>query len=227
MALFRAMTATPSTPRAAGLLAAATVLVLSLTGCRTIHEVKIDAISDPSKPTGTAYRLEVNEPTGGIEKETIDQAAAGVRRALAAKGMYEAPASTKPDIVIFMEAGVGPGQMKIVYQSSGDPFGAERRSPRPMLVHEKYIKLSAREPVPVETAPAAGNRDRRTRQSKQGAEVWNVHVGVEDPKKDLGPYIAILTTASVDYIGTNSGQEKTLIVDAQTGTIVRQQFASH
>ncbi len=226
MGLFPGMTVTPSAPRAAGLFAAV-ILVLSLTGCRTIHEVKIDAISDPTKSTGTAYRLEVNEPAGGVEKETIDQAAEGVRRALASKGMYEAPANAQPDIVIFMEAGVGPGQMKIVYQSSGDAFGAERRSPRPMLVHEKYIKLSAREPVPVETAPATGNRDRRARQSKQGAEVWNVHVGVEDPKKDLGPYIAILTTASVDYIGTNSGQEKTLIVDAQTGTIVRQQFASH
>jgi hypothetical protein len=222
------MTAPPRRfPRAAGLALALAALLV--TGCRSTFEVKIDAISDPSKEMGTAYRLEVNEPTGGLDKEVIEQAADGVRRALASRGMYEAPAGARPDIVIFMEAGVGPGQMKIVYQNSGDPlFGAQRQSPKPMLVHEKYIKLSAREPMPVDVAPAAGGKDRRTRQAKQGAEVWNVQVGIEDPKKELGPYIAVLTTASVDYIGTNSGQEKTLIIDAQTGEVIQkntQRFA--
>jgi hypothetical protein len=230
MGLLCSMIAYPRRARAACLAGAALLFLLAFSGCRTTHEVKIDAISDPAKPLGTSYRLVAIEPTGNLERETIEQAATGVRRALASKGMYEAPDTAKPDMVIFMEAGVGPGQMKIVYQSSGDPlFGAERRSPKPMLVHEKYIRLSAREPLPVETTPPANIRERRTRESKQGAEIWNVQVSIEDPKKELGPYIAVLTTASVDYIGTNSGQEKTLIVDAQTGAVIKnnyQQFAS-
>lgn len=191
----------------------------AITGCQTIHYVKIDAINDPGKSLGTAYRLEMHDPSGSQADEVAADARKLVQEALAARGMYEAPPNGRADMIITAEYGVGPGQMKIVYRPSESGLGVGvtsmgRGTPKPILVFEKYIKLTAREPVANEqpTAPAP----RGPRRGERGEELWSLTVSVEDEKKDLAPYLTVLASTSVDYIGLNSGSELHVPVDAAT-----------
>lgn len=164
---------------------------------------------------GTSYRLEVNDPSGGVEPAISAQAIANAKDALAARGLFEAPASTSPDIIINYEYGLGPGQIKILYRSRVDEsissIGATRPEPyaKPVLVYEKYIQLSAREPVAEDASQAQRNRPKN-----RGDELWNVRVSVVDPKKDLAPYLAVMASVSVDYLGRNTGKELHVVVDA-------------
>lgn len=193
---------------AAGLLAATVII----TGCQSFHQVKIDAINDPSRPMGTSYRLELRDPAGGVDKALGAQAARDIRDALAARGLFEAPAGTRPDMVIDAEFGVGPGQMKIIYQSRAMSGGvmapiAMGSEAKPILVFEKYIKLSARESTPGDAAPDRSGRRPR------GEEIWSLTVSIEDPRNELAPYLDVLASTSIGYIGTNTGAEKTVEVD--------------
>ncbi len=196
-------------PAAFGLAAAS----LLLAGCQTLHDVKIDSINNPAKPLGVSYRLEMLDPTGSQADSVAAQAHASVRSALAARGMYETPPKAPADMVITAEYGVGPGQMKIVYRP-GDPTlgGMGRSTPRPILVFEKYLKLTAREP-----APENAGRDRRGR-APRGEELWSLQVSVEDEKRELPPYLPVLASASIDHIGANSGSEVHITVDAGTAS---------
>jgi hypothetical protein len=192
------------------MLAAAGAL---LGGCQTMHEVVIDAISDQSKPMGSSYQLDVHDPSGGVDKALGAEAVTSIKEALAARGLYEAPARTKPDMVIEFEFGVGPGQIKIVrtpppISMGGMGVAPEDYGDKPIIVFEKYITMSAREPVPEQEGDARG------RAAKKGEELWNLHVSVEDQKKDLGPYLPVLASVSVDYMGQNSAKEKRIIVKA-------------
>ena len=164
---------------------------------------------------GTSYRLEVHDPSGGVEPAISAQAIANAKDALAARGLFEAPANTNPDIIINLEYGLGQGQIKIVYRSRVDEsisgIGSSKSEPyaKPVLVFEKYIQLSAREPVADDA-----NQAQRGRPKNRGDELWNVRVSVVDSKKDLAPYLAVLASVSVDYLGRNTGKELHIVVDA-------------
>ncbi|MBI2815289.1 MAG: hypothetical protein HYX71_13520 [Opitutae bacterium] len=199
------------------MLAGLGVALGTLAGCTTTHEVTIDAISNSTRPMGASYRLEVHDPSGGVEPAVSAQAIARAKDALAARGLYEAPANAKPDNIINLEYGVGQGQIKIIYRSRAEetisPLGLQKSEPyaKPVLVYEKYIQLSAREPVADDLAAPAP----RARPKKRGDELWNVRVSVEDPKKDLAPYLPVLASAAVDYLGRNTGKEVHISVEAE------------
>lgn len=190
--------------------------VLILTGCQTMHDVKIDAINNPSKPSGYSYVLAVHDPAGGVDQELGVQAVTRVKSALASRGMFEAPANTKPDMVVNLEYGVGPGEIKILYRSGTDTGSGmdpmQGPSAKPILVYEKYLSLSAREIIAPEKNASARGGGRKG--EDRGEELWGVRVSVEDPKKDLGPYLPVLANASIDYIDRNTGSEVHLELDA-------------
>lgn len=211
------MPSLPSRLRPRPLLLAAALSVAALSGCKTIHSVKVDAINNPARPLGTSYRLEMHDPSGSQPDDVARDAREVVKEALAARGMFEAPPNAAADMVITAEYGVGPGQMKIVYKpSESSIMGVTtmgRGSPKPILVFEKYIKITAREPAP-SLAPRPGGG--RAAGPPRGEELWSLTVSVEDEKKDLGPYLTVLASTSVDYIGANSGAELHVAVDAST-----------
>lgn len=190
------------------LLTGALALFMVLAGCQTINDVTVDAISNTAKPLGISYRLEVNDLSGGVEKELQAEAIACIRNALAARGLYEAPPGTRSDMDITFEYGVGPPHIKFINNSNSanllDPSFPREPGTKPIVVFEKFIKLSAREPA----APSVSS----ARRVKLGDEVWSVHVSVEDTKKDLPPYLPVLASACIDYIGQNSRQEQHLTV---------------
>lgn len=198
-------------------LAAVVLALAALSGCKTIHSVKVDAINNPNRPLGTAYRLEMHDPSGSQPDDVSTDARTLVKEALAARGMYEAPPNGAADMIITAEYGVGPGQMKIVYKPAESNITGittlGRGSPKPILVFEKYFKITAREPRSAE-APRPGTG--RGPAPSRGEELWSLTVSVEDEKKDLGPYLTVLASTTVDYIGANSGAELHVQVDAST-----------
>ena len=186
------------------------------TGCATTHRVMIDAINNPAKPLGTSYQLEVNDPGGGVDQEVGVLALAHSKDALAARGLHEAPAGTQPDMIIELEYGRGPGQTSLVYRGPTHLSKTNKWPREPdaklVIVFEKYLQLTAREPTAiVETAAPPPHGSPRN----HGAELWSVRVGVEDQEKQLAPYLPVLASVSVDYIGRNSGREMHVEVDAR------------
>lgn len=202
---------------AAGLLAAAL-----FTGCSSVHQVTVDAISDRSKPLGSSYHLEVNDPTGGVDP-TMHQIAVGViKDALAARGLYETPASVRPDMVIEASYAIGHGYVNIVTEhNTAVMLGSSITQPsqsKAIVVYDKTLELTARAPAkPGSASKQAGNGD----------ELWSLKIKIVDPKQELAPYLPALASACIDYIGENPGREVTFPVDsAHAEVLLRQRPAA-
>lgn len=171
-----------------------------LAGCATTHEVSVDAIRDPAAVQGASYRLEpvYSGPTGG--ESLLPQVLGHVRKALASTGAYEAPGGTTPEQVIYVETGVGPGHRKIVYEATVEPiYRVSRKDRKQVIAHEKFIRLSAREPVSASTGA-------------RGREIWSVHVVVDDESRELAPYLTVLAAALRDHIADQAPEEKTILI---------------
>src|SRR6476620_8904045 len=87
-----------------------TVAALLLGGCATVHEVKVDSLAKPKAEDAISYEIKNRNPLVADDSLRYKEAANMVKTALSGKGMYEAPANTKPDIVVDLDYGVGPPQ---------------------------------------------------------------------------------------------------------------------
>lgn len=174
-------------------------------GCQTVHEVTVDAISNSQKQVGQSYRLEVLDPSGGVDVELQAQATATIKAALAARGLYEAPSSVTPDMIINYEYGVGHGHIKIVTERNIDlllgPFVAPATNSKAVVVYDKFIELTAREAVSVPDPARPGAP------ARPGEELWNIRASIVDPKKELAPFLPALASSCIDYLGENTGKE--------------------
>lgn len=202
-------------------LLGALCLVACLGGCQIVHDVTVDAISDRSKPMGDSYHLEVNDPTGGVDPELHDFAVTTIKDALAARGLYEVPASVRPDMVIEASYAIGHGHVKIVTERNTDillgPTTLPNPSSKAVVVFDKTLEITARTPV-----PPAGAGDPRSA-AQPGAELWSVKTKIVDTKQVLAPYLPPLASASIDYMGENPGRELVLPVDASHAATLLQQ----
>lgn len=188
-----------------GLLLGSLAVLLGA-GCQTVHEVTVDAISNAHKRVaGQAYRLETLDPSGGVDVELQAEAITTIKEALAARGLYEAPAGGNPDMIINYEYGVGHGHIKIVTERNTDlllgPFVAPATNSKAVVVYEKYIELTAREAVRVPDPAHPGAP------ARPGEELWNIRATIVDPKKDLAPFLPALASSCIDYLGENTGKE--------------------
>jgi hypothetical protein len=66
---------------------------------------------------------------------------------------------------------------------------------QPVIVYEKYLKLSARP-------------NQEADEGRPAPEVWSVNVSAEDNSQELRKYMPILASATADYIGTNTKESK-------------------
>jgi hypothetical protein len=188
--------------------------VLLLGGCSIVHEVTIDAISDRSRPLGTSYHLVVNDPSGGVEVDTQALAVRTIRDALSARGLYEAPASVRPDMVIEANYERGHGHIKIVTERNTEVLLGAGITPPPnsraVVVFDKTLELTARAPA----APGS---------NKAGEELWSVKTKIVDTKQDLASYLPSLASAAIDYIGENPGREMIVPLEASQAAVLLQQ----
>jgi len=67
----------------------------------------------------------------------------------------------------------------------------------PVAMYEKYLRISARE-------------NKQMEEGRPPPEIWSVNVSSEDKSDDLRKYLPILASASVDYIGKDSGEKQTV-----------------
>ncbi len=212
---------TPMLTRALLRLAGICLVAGFFAGCQTVHDVTVDAISDRTKPLGASYHLEVEDPTGGIDSGLHEMAVATIKDALAARGLYEVPATTRADMKIDASYRIGHGHVKIVTQANTDALIGPGITPLPtskaVVVYDKTLELTARTPAP---PPAPGDAPGPVR---PGAELWSVKAKIVDNKQQLAPYLPALASACIDYIGENPGREITLPVEAAQAKLLLQQ----
>lgn len=207
-------------------------LAILLGGCTTTYQVQVDAIAQATPAAASAQSYEIRSTNPRIDEDSLryKEVAAYVKTALSGKGMYEAPPGTKADVVVNVDYGMEPPRVKyetetypIFAQVGGgvryvqvpltdrngrvigfqtvavyDPPRTEiigyEEQVKPVIVYEKYLKISARENA--ETAEG------------RAPEVWSVNVSAEDESKDIRKYLPILASATADYIGTNTQEQK-------------------
>ena len=178
----------------------ASMACLGLAGCATVHEVTVDAIRDPTAIPGASYRLEVVRGAQPMADEVDEALQRHVRAALASTGAHEAPVGVAPQQVVFVEAGVGPGHRKIVYEATVEPqYRVSRKDRKQIIAYEKYLRISARE---------SASRD----SGQLGRELWSVHVSVDDESKELGPYLTILAAAVLDHVDYQAPEERVILI---------------
>ena len=228
------MKSTPVVPSAQASLLIAFAALLG--GCSTTtYVVQVDAIAQAAEPVTTtqpqSYEIRTTNPKMDEGSLRYKEVAGFVKTALSGKGMYEAPRPDKADVVIDIDYGIDSPRVKFdtqaqpVYAQTGggvryeqvpvfDPKGlligyrtVAIAQPvrtelirfedvvRPVIVYEKFLKISARS-------------NKETVEGRQPPEVWSVNVSAEDESKELRKYLPILASATADYIGTNSKQEK-------------------
>ena len=216
--------------------AAVTLVALSACNSASTYQVKVDAISKPTPPQTQSYALKSKDPRLGEENLRYKEAADFVRTALSGKGLYEAPNADRADMVVELDYGMEAPRSKIervstpVYAQVGGGvryesvpvtdsrgnvgqrtvavYDAPRSElvgyddvPRQVTIYEKYLKITARE-----NKPAAEGRP--------PAELWSIHASAEDESKDLRKYLPIMASATVDYIGSDSSNQKLVKVRA-------------
>jgi hypothetical protein len=91
---------------------------------------------------------------------------------------------------------VGIGYRQVVHITPGrTEIIGMREEVIPVIVYEKYLKISARE-------------NKEASEGRAPTEVWSVNVSAEDKSQELRKYIPILASATADYIGTNTKESK-------------------
>lgn len=83
----------------------------------------------------------------------------------------------------------------MIREPARQEFVGMQESVQPVIVYEKYLKLSAR-------------TNQEATEGRAPPEVWSVNVSAEDDSQELRKYMPILASATADYIGTNTKESK-------------------
>ena len=213
--------------------------VALVAGCSTsTYKVKVDSITKPeavvSEPQ--SYKLKSKNPAMGDENLRYKEAADFVKTALSGKGLYEAGSDDKADMIVELDFGMEAPRTKMervsvpVYTQVGggvrydtipvtdakgnttyrtvavyDPPRNELVGydsvPRQVTIYEKYLKITARE-------------NKVASEGRPPAELWSIQASAEDESKDLRKYLPIIASATIDYIGQDSTNQKEIKVRA-------------
>ena len=207
--------------------------VLLLAGCATTHEVKIDSLAKPKAEPAISYEIKNKNPLVADDSLRYKEAAGMVKTALSGKGLYEAPAGVKPDMIVDLDYGVGPPQVKKetvsepVYITIPGQIRTERvqvgtdSQGRPI-----YQTITVQDPP---TTEFAGFREyivtvvvyekylrltaRENAEQTEGRptqEIWTVDVISEGENRDIRKSLPVLAAASIDWIGKDSQGQKTI-----------------
>jgi hypothetical protein len=228
----------PNRVRRAALLVAASALALLAPGCSTspTYKVKVDAITKPAPTGAQSFKLKSKDPRLGDENLRYREAAEFVKTALSGKGLYEAPSEETADMIVELDYGMDAPRSKMervsvpvyaqvgggvrydsvpvmdsrgntsyrtvaVYEPPRSELIGYDDMPRQVTIYEKYLKITARE-------------NKAASEGRPPAELWSIHASAEDESKDLRKYLPIMASATVDYIGQDSSNQKIVKVRA-------------
>lgn len=212
----------------------ATLIASTWAGCASTYEVKVDAVrrASPDARHLSSYQIRSTNPAVDPQSLRYKEAAKHVKTALSASGLFEAPVSASADLIVEIDYGVEPPHEKLeeidvpviesaqvgparteatamnsdgspCVGSSSDRNGREcvgsEAAIRRVVVCEKYMSVS-------------GRQNKAAVEGQPPAELWRVHVSIEDESKDLRDYLPILASVAMDQIGkdTFGGQLETL-----------------
>lgn len=221
-----------------GLLSAGALL----TGCGTTHTLKVDSLAKPAAENSISYEIKNKNPLVADDSLRFKEAENLVKTALSGRGLYEAPPNTKPDMVVDLDYGVGPPQIRRetisepVYITIPGQIRTERvqvgtdSQGRPI-----YQTITVQDPP---TTEFAGFREyivtvvvyekylklsaRENKEPVEGqppAEIWTLDITSEGESKDIRKHLPILVAASIDYIGKDTQGQKTIRIKDSSSDI--------
>lgn len=211
----------------------AALLIVKLAGC-TSYRFQVDAVSSQTVATDAlSYRVINANPEIDESDLRYLEAVAYLKTALSAKGMYEAPDGTEPDLVIEFDFGMEPRQdvLRAVNRPSmvmaatpdqpaavGGVVGRERGR-RDMRAHLPLTDALASGPVRVMkvtsypkylriTARETGESD----DDQVQREAWSVFVSNADGDDDLRKYVPLMVSAAMDSLNDQTEQDHVVVL---------------
>jgi hypothetical protein len=181
--------------RSIAILAGFLVLICA-GGCASFkptRDVAVDAISDPAAGTAQSFRLVPKDPAAARDPSVHNLALSAANIALSSRGLYEAPSSSRPDILVEIDYGLG----------NSIPL------PNGPAVVEKFLQLSARRYR--EDAPPPG----------RGEEIWNVRTSVADPGTAVLNSLPVLAAVAAEYLARDTHGEQTIKLTDDSPIIAR------
>jgi hypothetical protein len=206
---------------------------LFVAGCATTHELKVDSIAKPKAENAISYEIRNKNPLVADDSLRYKEAATLVKTGLSGRGLYEAPANVKPDMVIDLDYGVGPPQLRRetvsepVYITLPGQIRTERvqvgtdSQGRPV-----YQTITVQDPP---TTEFAGFREylvtvvvyekylrltaRENKEAVEGqppVEIWTLDITSEGESKDIRKHLPILVAASIDLVGKDTQGQRTI-----------------
>jgi len=204
-----------------------------LSSCAHSYEVKVDSLAKPKAEDSISYEIHNANPEVSEDTLRYKEAVGFVRTALSGKGLYESPDPGKADLVVNVDYGVGPPQVR--HETVSEPIYLTV----PGNVYMETIQVGtdksgraiyttvARQDPP--TTEFAGFRDyvittvvyekhlklsaRENTPGTEGkppTEIWTVDVTSEGESHDLRKALPVLAAATIDFVGKDSHGQKTI-----------------
>lgn len=211
---------------------------LVFAGCQThTYDVKINAITNDEKPSGTSYRIVTKnggDPKTDLRtKEAVDY----VKAALSGRGLYEAPNPENAEMVVEVDYDVEPPRVE--FETRKVPvFAKIEGGIRSVIVPTRtpagdvrYRRVTVMDPP---TQELIGFEDRTTpvtvyekylrvsaRENVASGDdappeqLWSVYVSNEAEDDDIRAALPVLASVVVDYIGVTTEKDHKVKVNSE------------
>lgn len=213
--------------RSALVSACAAVLLSLLAACTTSHRMEVNALSRPKAEEKLSYRIRSANPQNAEDTLRFQEAARFVKTALSGRGLYEAPKAELADVVIDLDYGLGPPEVRQevvkepVYRTvAGRTYvttvvvGTDK-SGRPITQRQVHREPDRQEfagyreylitNVYYEKYLKMSARENNTKgEGGIAREVWTVDVRTEGKSDDLRKHLPVLAAASIDHIAEDT-----------------------
>lgn len=206
---------------------------LLLSGCVNSTEVKIDSLAKPKAEEAISYKIHNTNPQISGDSLRNKEAVGFVRTALSGKGMYETTDASRADLVLDVDYGVGPPQLR--RETVSEPvyitLPGEVRTERVQVGTDRngnpiYQTVTYQDPPRTELAGyrdyvittvvyekflrMSAKENKPGQEGRPSTEVWTVDVTSEGQSKDIRKTLPILAAASIDYVGKDSHGQKVI-----------------
>lgn len=204
-----------------------------LAGCVTTHEVKVDSLAKPKAENAISYEIKNRNPLVADDSLRFKEAAGHLKTALSGRGLYEAPPGVKPELIVHVDYGVGPPELRreIISEPVYITIPGQIRTERVQVGTDSqgrpiYQLITVQDPPTTEFAGfreyqvtitvyekylrLSARENKETEEGRPAQEVWTVDVTSEGESRDIRKNLPVLVAASIDYIGQDSEGQKTI-----------------
>lgn len=209
------------------LLAAFVALAFLIVGCTSSHAIKVNALTRPKAEEKLSYRIRSTNPANPEDSLRYQEAERFVKTALSGRGLYEAPTAEMADMVIDLDYGIGPPEVRQevvkepVYRTirgrsyvttvvvgtdkDGRPITQRQVHREPdrqeFVGYREYLVTN----VYYEKYLKMAARENRTdAEGSVPPEVWTVDVSTVGKSDDLRKHLPVLAAASIDHIAEDT-----------------------